>query len=137
MIHHAVAYGPKETIQFLLESRQQIGFNIEERTINGSTILHTACAYRDIEIIDLVFDALEKVNSDIDFDTRVEGSLPMHHSCMNKNSDAAIHLIRRYPQKMNVLNRQQLASQWLAYFALCLCIWSFESDQVPFRRPKP
>ena len=100
-------------------------FNIEDRTItgggalNGHTILHIACAYRDIEIIDLVFDALEKVNSDIDFDTRAEGALPMHHSCMNKNSAAAIHLLRRYPEKINVLNNDWFHEGWHVLHYAC------------------
>ena len=32
ILHIAVAYGPKETIQYLIESRHKLGINIEERT---------------------------------------------------------------------------------------------------------
>ena len=79
ILHTAVAYGPKETIQYLIESRHKLGINIEERTgeIDGrhinrnDTILHTACLYRDIEavdeIVDLVRKALEEIDSDIDY----------------------------------------------------------------------
>ena len=69
MIHNAVAFGPRETIQFLLESREKIGFNLEERAIQGETVLHLACEKRDIEIVDLVFEALEKIGSEIEFGT--------------------------------------------------------------------
>ena len=67
MIHIAVAFGPKETIRFLLEARPKIGLNLEARTNEGDTILHHACRIRDIDIVDAVFKALEEVNSDIDF----------------------------------------------------------------------
>jgi len=43
MIHNAVAFGSQETIQFLLESKQKIAFNLEARTTMGNTILHVAC----------------------------------------------------------------------------------------------
>ena len=74
ILHTAVAYGPKETIQYLIESRHKLGINLEERTPQydrNDTILHTACFYRDIEavdeIVDLVRKALEEINSDIDY----------------------------------------------------------------------
>ena len=70
MLHSAVVYGPKETIEFLIESRHTLGINIEERTNDGRTILHIACWKRDIEFVDLVHNALEEINSDNDFDTR-------------------------------------------------------------------
>jgi len=102
MIHHAVVGGPKETIQFLLESRQKIGFNLEARSEEGLTILHYACWKRDIEIVDLVFKALEEINSEIDFDTRQNvQATPLHAACMNPKSDVAIQLLQRFPQKIN------------------------------------
>ena len=105
IIHYAVAYGPTETIQFLLESRQKLGFNLEARTNNGSTILHLACQNRDdIEIIDLVFRALEEINSGIDFETRDNDErTPIHSACMKRKPDVAIELLQRYPQMINVL----------------------------------
>ena len=46
-----------------------IEFNIEERGgENSKTILHTACKKRDIEIVDLVIDSLEKIGNDINLD---------------------------------------------------------------------
>ena len=70
IIHRAVAYGQKETIALLIDSRHKIGINIEAQTNKDSTILHFACQYRHIEIVDLVQKALEEINSPIDFDTR-------------------------------------------------------------------
>ena len=104
MIHHAVVFGPKETIQFLLESRQKIGFNLEARSDEGLTILHYACWKRDIGIVDLVFKALEEINSEIDFDTRENiHATPLHAAVKNTKSDVAIQLLQRFPQKINIL----------------------------------
>ena len=105
MIHTAVLHGPKETIQFLLESRQKIGLNLEARTNKGSTILHLACWKRDIEIVDIVSNGLQEISSDIDFDTLDNsGESPLHDACLNKDSDVAIHLLKRFPQRLNVLD---------------------------------
>ena len=68
MLQHAVYGGPKETIQFLIESRQKLGLNLEDMVNNGDTILHIAYKKRDIDIVDIVFNALVDINSDIDFD---------------------------------------------------------------------
>ena len=104
MLHHAVAYGQKETIEFLIDSRHKIGINIEKRANNGNTILHFACQYRHIEIVDLVQKALEEINSPIDFDTRNQSqNTPLHLACLNKTSDVAIHLLKRFPDKINAL----------------------------------
>ena len=104
MIHRAVAYGQKETIELLIDSRHKIGINIEAQTNKDSTILHFACQYRHIEIVDLVQKALEEINSDIDFDTRNQSqNTPVHFACFNKTSDVAIHLFKRFPDKINVL----------------------------------
>ena len=105
MLHHAIAHGPKETIRFLLEKHQQIGFSVEERTNKGSTILHIACAYRDIEIIDLICNALVEIKSDINLDTQAfDGLLPINYACKImfgiNNLDTAINLLTRYPQKI-------------------------------------
>ena len=113
IIHYAVVFGPKETIQFLLESHQKIGFNLEARTEVGDTILHLACEYRDIEIVDFVFNALEAINSDIDFDTTQNdnGEFPLHCACVNKDSDVAMQLFERFPQKINTLDH--IGCNWL------------------------
>ena len=113
MIHQSVAVGPKETIQFLLESRQKIGFNLEARTKEGDTILHIACLKRDIEIVDLVFKALEDINSDIGFETRnYHQHTPLHYACRNQKSrlyctkpEVAIQLLERFPQKICILGQ--------------------------------
>ena len=106
MIHYAIWFGQKATVQFLLESRHRIGFNIEGRLNNGNTILHIACEKRDIEIVDLVSNALQKINSDIDFDTRRnDQATPLHLACINPKSDVAIKLLRRFPEKINVLGQ--------------------------------
>ena len=105
MLHNAVAFGPKETIKFLLESRQQFGFNLEERTNSGSTVLHLACRQLNIEIVDLVFKALEEVNTDINFDTEdFYQRSPLHFACRNSKSDVAIRLLQRFPEKINILS---------------------------------
>ena len=107
MIHHAVAFGPKETIEFLLESSQQMGFNLEERNNFGNTVLHLTCSKRDIEIVDLVFNALAEMNSDIDFDAQnFHQSTPLHRACKNMNSDVAIQLLQRFPEKIHDLGYQ-------------------------------
>ena len=63
MLHNAVALGPKETTEFLIESRHKLGINIEERTTERLTILHLACWYRQIEIVYLVHNGLKEINS--------------------------------------------------------------------------
>ena len=104
MLHDAVAFGPKATIQYLMESRRELGMNIEDRLYDGRTILHLACSFRDIEIVDLVYNALEEINSDINFDTRNEDqATPLHFACKNKTSGVAIHLLQRFPDKIHVL----------------------------------
>ena len=105
MLHHAVFSGPKETIKFLIRSRQKLGINIEERTDGGTTFLHFACENRDIEIVDFVHNALIEINSDIDFDAHNERhGTPFHYACKNKSNDVAIHLLQRFPNKINVLH---------------------------------
>ena len=104
MIHCAVQEGPKETIEFLLESRKKYGFNLEGRTHDGQTILHLACEFRDIEIVDLVTKELMDVGSDIDFHTRVYGYTPLHFACMNsEGSNVAIKLLERLPHRIHDL----------------------------------
>ena len=106
MIHFAVAFGPKETIKFLLESRQKIGFNLEARLNKGCTILHVAFQKRDIEIVDLVFEALEEIHSEIDFDARTNiQATPLHYACINPESNTAIQLLQKIPEKINVLGQ--------------------------------
>ena len=105
MFPYAVGFGSKQTIQYLIESRQEIGFNMEERFHNqGLTILHVACGKRDIDIVDYVSEALYKIGSNINFDIQdFDGSTPLHYACLNKTSDVAIQLLQRFPQKIDVL----------------------------------
>ena len=94
----------KKLLNSKIDSRHKIGINIEKRANNGNTILHFACQYRHIEIVDLVQKALEEINSPIDFDTRNQSqNTPLHLACLNKTSDVAIHLLKRFPDKINVL----------------------------------
>ena len=60
----------------------------------------------NIEIVDIVYDALQEINSNIDFDTQdnVHAS-PLHYAGAYEDSDVAIHLLERYPQKINVLGQ--------------------------------
>ena len=98
MIHFAIAYGPIETIHFLLESRDKYGIDITERDNVGRTILHLACMHRDIKIIDLVSGLLHEINSDINFGTEDRSNYtPMHYAYENEDSNIAIHLIKRFP----------------------------------------
>ena len=109
MLHRAVAYGPKETIEFLIGSRHKLGINIEEQANDGSTILHLAFHYRHKEIVDLVCKGLEEINSEINFDTRNQSqTTPLHFACMNKTSDVAIRLLKIFPDKINVLSNSNL-----------------------------
>ena len=103
MIHFAVECGKKETIQFLLESEQKYGYNIEERATENETILHVACWLRNIEIVDLIFEALQKRKSEINFDTpdNLQDTC-LHYICANSNLDVPILLLKRFPQKINV-----------------------------------
>ena len=102
MLHSAVKFGPKETIGFLIDSRHKFGINIKEQTNDGKTILHLACQYRNIEIVDLVQKGLEEIDSDIDF------GIPLHFACVNKTPDVAIHILKRFPDKINVLGWNDL-----------------------------
>ena len=116
MLHVAVAFGPKETIQYLMESRQELGINIEDRTNNGRTILHLACSFRDIEIAHLVHDALEDINSNIGFNTHCDDGqhTPLRYAIMRTTNDLAIHLFQRFPDKFNFLGHHGIH---LLYFA--------------------
>ena len=107
MIHLAVAFGFKDTIKFLLQSEHMIAFNIEEKGDNHKrTILHTACNKRDMEIVDLVIKALEKIGSEIDLDTLDDfPSTPLQLACTNNSSDVAVQLLKRFPQKIHILGR--------------------------------
>ena len=68
-----------------------------------------ACRYRDIDIVLLVQDALDEVNSDIDFDTYDERQyIPLHYTIMNESmnqsgSVGSIDLFGVYPELFNVL----------------------------------
>ena len=107
MIHHAVFYGPEDQIQFLLESRQKIGFDLEAISDLGNTVLHLACLKRDIGIVDLIFNALQDINSEIGFDTQnIDQSTPLHYACKTPSSDVAIKLLERFPEKVHVLGFQ-------------------------------
>ena len=103
MIYHAVAGGPKETIQFLLESRQKLEFDLEARDNIRSTVLHFA-RKRDMEIVDLVIKALEEIGSDINLDTENNHQTsPFILFCVY-NPDVTIQLLQRFPEKINVLS---------------------------------
>ena len=103
ILHYSLAYnGPKATIQFMLESHQSIGINLEQRTNDhfGSTILHIAC-FRGFDIVELVANALKDIKSDIDFDTQdLNGITPIHYSC-SCSSDVVIQILTRYPHLIN------------------------------------
>ena len=111
MFHCALMDVPntKENIEFLIESRNKIGFNLEDRSNSGWTILHLACACRDIEIIDLISKALEDNNIAIDFDTRnTNGRTPLHLSVRNKHLGIPIRLLKRFPNKLNILGDNEM-----------------------------
>ena len=62
---YAVRYASKETLEWLIESRQELGLDFEVNYL-GQTILHTALNYRNFEIIRIVFKALQEMRSEID-----------------------------------------------------------------------
>ena len=102
ILHDAVIVGQKETIRFLIDSRHKSGLNIEDTTDDRTTILHFACWKRDIEIVDLVHNALVGLNSDIDFDTVNEKQVtPFHSAICNTTSNVPICLLQRFPDKIN------------------------------------
>ena len=102
ILHYAASYGQTETINFLIDSRHKFGLNIEDTTNDRTTILHFACRKRDIEIVDLVHNALVGLNSDIDFDTVNEKqATPFHYAICNTTSNVAICLLQRFPDKIN------------------------------------
>ena len=86
---------------------------MEARTYDRKTILHLACWKRDIEIVDLVFKALEDINSDINFDTRNNyQETPLHFACRNRKStswctkpEVAIQLLERFPLEIHSLGQ--------------------------------
>ena len=103
MIHHAVQMGSNETLQFLLDLQQELGFNLEERTDGGRTILHIACWCRDFEIVDLVIEALTKAGSDIDLGTQDDEFkyTPLQFASQNSRcSNVAIKLLEKFPQRI-------------------------------------
>ena len=64
----AVAYGPIETIQYLLENKATLNLNLSDRSARCYTILHSACYFRKMDVVELVYQALQKENIHIDFD---------------------------------------------------------------------
>ena len=113
ILHTAAYCGPKNTLLLLLELLQKIGLNIDERTNKGGTVLHIACKYREIEIVDLVFNVLEKSNSAINFDTPDNWlEKPLHYACQNIDFDTAIQLLARNPERLNDLGRELGRIRW-------------------------
>ena len=109
MLQHAVGFGSKKVIQFLINNQRKIGFNLEERfdqnpEANRATILHVACNNRDITIVDQIKKALEETNSNIGFDTPdLRNWSPLHSACYHGTSNVVIQLLQRYPEKINAL----------------------------------
>ena len=97
-------FAPIETVKFLLESRHVFGIDLDTRTRKTQgTILHFACLYRDIEIIDLIYKELQSANSSIDFDTR-NNDLKTPLQCAYENTDyidTAVNLLQMFPGKVN------------------------------------
>ena len=110
ILFEAVLQGSIETIQFLFESKYTPVLNFEARLPGGNTILHTVCANRDIEIVDLVYNALVKNNTKINFYTRNEfQSNSLHSACNNtEHADVAFHLLQRFPEMINILGRNDM-----------------------------
>ena len=103
ILHFAAAAGRKETIKFLIDSRDKFGLSIEDTTNDNGTILHLACADSNIEIVDYVHNALVGLDSDINFDTVNEKQgTPFHCALENTTSDVAICLLQRFPDKINI-----------------------------------
>ena len=67
IIHTAVLYGTKETIEYLFNSN--LGINFERPGFFGETILHLACRRGDLTIFKNIFDFLKEINSQISFET--------------------------------------------------------------------
>ena len=112
MLHSAVLYGTIETIKFLITSHRKIGFKLEEKCQHESTILHLACWKRELDIIDLIYGALQDNKCQINFDTRTTADprgvimsvTPLHRSFYNKNPNVFINLTNRYPDKINAFS---------------------------------
>ena len=109
MLQHAVGFGSKKVIQFLIDNQRKIGLNMEERfdhnpEANRATILHIACGSRDITIVDQIKKALEETNSNVGFDTRdTHNWSPLHNACYHGTSNVVIQLLQRFPEKINDL----------------------------------
>ena len=103
--------------QFLIESRQRLGIEMEHRAIYGWTILHFACKMRYSEVVDLVCKALEEANSDdIDLGIRIDAldqyrrvlTIPLHLALANKDCNVEIDLLKKYPHMINVTGHGNL-----------------------------
>ena len=113
VLHVAIKYGTKETIEYLIQSRHTLGINLEKRTKDGwsdigYTILHLACKYRRIDIVEMVCDALSEINSYIDFDTSaldMDEELPYCLTFTNQDQDLPLELLKKFPSLVNVLDR--------------------------------
>lgn len=106
MFHSAVSKGPIDTILYLIENRQKLGINIEDGPNAGWTILHIACKFSSIQVIDIVIKELEDIGSSIDLGTPNEKQItPLHFACAHNTSDVVIHLLQRFPEKINLLGK--------------------------------
>lgn len=110
VFHTAVTFAPKETIEYLIQSRINFGIDIETRTDIGDTILHLACHFRNFEVVLIVSNALAAIGSVIDFDTPNEfGTTPLESSFFNKTMyDLPTALLKMFPDIIDILDHDNL-----------------------------
>ena len=135
VLHNAVAFGPKNTIIFLLDKYLQVNQQcLEARTDVGDTLLHLACNFRDIQVVNIVYNTLFFSESNIDFDTQNDfGYMPLHLTFSNELSDTlAEQVLRMYPETIHIVDEDNLHMlHWacaLGDINLVKCISEFISE---------
>ena len=86
VLHYAIRYGKKETIDYLLASRSKLGIKIDAKTNRGNNALHIACQYNRIDILKSLLKCLEIDKCEVDLHTPNNfGMTPIHYAFKNGN----------------------------------------------------
>ena len=132
VLHNAVALGPQNTIEFLLDKYLQVNQQcLEARTDVGDTLLHLACYFRDIQVVNIMYNTLFFSESNIDFDAQNDfGYMPLHLTFSNELSDTlAEQVLRMYPETIHIVDEENLhLLRWncaLGDIELLMCISEF------------
>ena len=91
LMHRAILFGQEDTVNHLLDSRSQLGINLNETSSNGENVVHFACQESRTDILPKLIGCLkEDYNGEIAdvFDARDDfGKTPFRMACQVGNLD--------------------------------------------------